>query len=338
MKRRKVLELGAALATLGVAGGLRAQQDTTAREQRAQEQAASWPSRPVRLILPFTPGGATDFQGRILCDMLTRTFGQTFFVDYRPGAGSNIGVAEVARSAPDGYTLGWITVASHAINPTLYARLPFDHIRDFAPVSMIGTFPNLLVVTNSLPVRTVPELIALLKKEPGKYAFASSGQGTSLHLSGELFKVMTGTDMLHVPYKGGGPAITDVIAGQVHMTFGNMPTVLPHAKSGKVRAIAVTSAERWFTAPEIPTVAETVPGFVAMSWHGVAFPAGTPGAIVDKLAAAIHRALATPEMQQRLAAGGSKATPMSPREFAAFIREDTERWAPAIRASGARVE
>jgi tripartite-type tricarboxylate transporter receptor subunit TctC len=298
----------------------------------------AWPARAVRLILPFTPGGSTDFQGRILCDMLTRHFGQQFFVDYKPGAGSNIGVAEVARSAPDGYTLGWITVASHAINPTLYAKLPFDHLRDFAPVSMIGMFPNLLVVNNALPVRTVPELITLLKSDPGKYAFASSGQGTSLHLSGELFKLMTGTDMLHVPYKGGGPAVTDVIAGQVHMTFGNMPTVLPHVRSGKVRALAVTSAERWFTAPEIPAIAETVPGFLAMSWHGVAFPAGTPGAIVDKLAAAIHRALATPEMKERLASGGSKATPMSPHEFAAFIRADTERWAPAIKASGARVE
>ena len=299
---------------------------------------AKWPARPVRLILPFTPGGATDFQGRILCDMLTREFGQNFYLDYKPGAGSNIGVAEVARSAPDGYTLGWITVASHAINPTLYASLPFDHLRDFAPVSMIGMFPNLLVVNNALPVHSVPELIALLKKEPGKYSFASSGQGTSLHLSGEMFKVMTGTDMLHVPYKGGGPAIADVIAGVVSMTFGNMPTVLPHAKSGRVRAIAVTSSERWFTAPEIPAVADTVPGFLAMSWHGVAFPARTPEAIVEKLAAAIHRALAMKEMQDRLAAGGSKATPMSPREFAAFIKEDTERWAPVIRASGARVE
>ena len=304
----------------------------------ARAQDAAWPAKPVRLILPFTPGGATDFQGRILCDMLTRHFGQQFFIDYKPGAGSNIGVAELARSAPDGYTLGWITVASHAINPTLYAKLPFDHLKDFAPVSMVGMFPNLLVVNNALPVRTVPELISLLKKEPGKYAFASSGQGTSLHLSGEMFKGMTGTDMLHVPYKGGGPAITDVIAGQVHMTFGNMPTVLPHAKGGKVRPIAVTSSERWFTAPEIPTIAETVPGFLAMSWHGVAYPARTPEAIVDKLAAAIHRALATPEMQERLAFGGSKATPMSPREFAAFIAEDTARWAPAIKASGARVE
>jgi tripartite-type tricarboxylate transporter receptor subunit TctC len=326
-QRRRILGLAAALATLGVAGAARAQGD-----------AKAWPARAVRLILPFTPGGSTDFQGRILCDMLTRHFGQQFFVDYKPGAGSNIGVAELARSAPDGYTLGWITVASHAINPTLYAKLPFDHLRDFAPVSMIGMFPNLLVVNNALPARTVPELIALLKNEPGKYAFASSGQGTSLHLSGELFKLMTGTDMLHVPYKGGGPAVTDVIAGQVHMTFGNMPTVLPHVRSGKVRALAVTSAERWFTAPEIPAIAETVPGFLAMSWHGVAFPAGTPGAIVDKLAAAIHRALATPEMQERLASGGSKATPMSPQEFAAFIRADTERWAPAIKASGARVE
>jgi tripartite-type tricarboxylate transporter receptor subunit TctC len=322
MNRRRALE---AIAALGMAGVARAQ-DTV------------WPAKPVRLILPFTPGGATDFQGRILCDMLTRELKQQFYLDYKPGAGSNIGVAEVARSSPDGYTLGWITVASHAINPTLYAKLPFDHLKDFAPVSMIGMFPNLLVVTNALPVKTVPELIALLKKDPGKYAFASSGQGTSLHLCGEMFKVMTGTDMIHVPYKGGGPAITDVMAGVVQMTFGNMPTVLPQAKAGRVRPIAVTSSERWFTAPEIPTVAETVPGFFSMSWHGVAFPARTPEAIVDRLAAAIHKVLATKEMHDRLAEGGSRATPMSPKEFAAFIREDTERWAPIIRASGARVE
>jgi tripartite-type tricarboxylate transporter receptor subunit TctC len=337
LKRRELFRFGAVLAGLGAAGALRAQQDA-AREQRAQEQAAGWPSRPVRVVLPFAPSGGTDFQGRILCDSLTRALGQSFYIDFRPGAGSNIGVAEVARSAPDGYTLGWITVASHAINPTLYTKLPFDPVRDFAPVSMVGIFPNLLAVNNALPVQTVPDLISLLKKEPGKYAFASSGQGTSLHLSGELFKMMTGTDMIHVPYKGGGPALSDVIAGQVHMTFGNMPTVLGQARAGRVRAIAVTSAERWFTAPEIPAVAETVPGFLAMSWHAVAFPAGTPGAIVDKLAAAIHGALASKELQERFAAGGVKAMPMSPRELAAFMREDTERWAPAIRASGARVE
>jgi tripartite-type tricarboxylate transporter receptor subunit TctC len=325
------LKFGAGLAGLALSPGF-------TRLARAQDPAANWPAKTVRLIIPFTPGGSTDFQGRLLCDWLARQFGQQFIIDHKPGAGSNLGVAELARSAPDGYTLGWITVASHAINPTLYAKLPFDHIRDFAPVSMTGTFPNLLVVNNNLPVRTVPELIALLKKDPGKYAFASSGQGTSLHLSGEMFKVMTGTDMLHVPYKGGGPAIADVISGQVHMTFGNMPTVLPHAKGGKVRAIAVTSAERWFTAPDIPAVAETVPGFVAMSWHGVAFPAATPPAIVEKLSAAIQRAMATTEMQEKYAAGGSKATAMTPQQFAAFIREDTERWAPVIRASGARVE
>jgi len=325
MKRREFLKTG-----IGVLG--------LAHAAHAQDPAANWPSKTVRLIIPFTPGGSTDLQGRLLCDWLARHFGQQFIIDHKPGAGSNLGVAELARSAPDGYTLGWITVASHAINPTLYAKMPFDHIKDFAPVSMTGTFPNLLVVNSSLPVRTVPELIALLKKEPGKYAFASSGQGTSLHLSGEMFKVMTGTDMLHVPYKGGGPAIADVIGGQVHMTFGNMPTVLPQAKGGKVRAIAVTSAERWFTAPDIPTIAETVPGFVAMSWHGVAFPAGTPPAIVEKLSAAIQRAMATQEMQDKYATGGSKATAMTPQQFAAFIREDTERWAAAIRASGARVE
>jgi len=331
MHRRKVLKFGAGVAGLAFAPGL-------TRFARAQDPAANWPSKTVRLIIPFTPGGSTDFQGRLLCDWLARHFGQQFVIDHKPGAGSNIGVAETARSAPDGYTLGWITVASHAINPTLYAKLPFDHIRDFAPVSMTGTFPNLLVVNNNLPVRTVPELIALLKKEPGKYAFASSGQGTSLHLSGELFKVMTGTDMLHVPYKGGGPALTDVIGGQVHMTFGNMPTVIGQARGGKVRPIAVTSLERWFTAPDIPAIAETVPGFQAMSWHGVAFPAATPPSIVEKLSAAIQRAMATTEMQEKYAAGGSKATATTPQQFAAFIKEETERWAPAIRASGARVE
>ena len=328
MERRALLKLGAGLALAPGAATL----------LRAQDPAANWPHKTVRLIIPFTPGGSTDFQGRLLCEWLGRHFGQQFVIDHKPGAGSNIGVAETARSAPDGYTLGWITVASHAINPTLYAKMPFDHIRDFAPVSMTGIFPNLLVVNNNLPVRTVQDLIYLLKKEPGKYAFASSGQGTSLHLSGELFKMMTDTDMLHVPYKGGGPALTDVIGGQVHMTFGNMPTVLAQAKGGKVRPIAVTSLERWFTAPEIPAIAETVPGFQAMSWHGVAFPAGTPPSIVEKLSAAIQRAMASTEMQEKYATGGSKATAMTPQRFAAFIREDTERWAPAIRASGARVE
>ena len=304
----------------------------------AQDAAANWPAKPVKLIIPFPPGGSTDFQGRLLTDWLSRTFNQQFYIEYKPGAGSNIGVAELARSAPDGHTMGWITVASHAINPTLYAKLPFDHIKDFAPISMVGTFPNLLVVNNALPVTTVAELIALLKKDPGKYTFASSGQGTSLHLSGEMFKVMTRTDMVHVPYKGGGPALYDVMGGQVHMTFGNMPTVIGQAKGGKIRAIAVTSAERWFTEPEIPTIAETVPGFVAMSWHGVAFPAATPAAIVEKLSVAIQRALATPEVQAGFAKGGSKATSMTPRQFAAFIREDTDRWAPVIRASGARID
>jgi len=326
MDRRSLIKAGAALG-LG-----------PAFSSFAQDPAASWPNKTVRLIIPFTPGGSTDFQGRILCEWLGRHFGQQFVIDHKPGAGSNIGVAELARSAPDGYTLGWITVASHAINPTLYARLPFDHIRDFAPVSMTGTFPNLLVVNNSFPVKSVPELIAYLKANPAKAAFASSGQGTSLHLSGEMFKVMTGTEMLHVPYKGGGPAIADVISGVTQMTFGNMPTVLPHARAGRVRAVAVTSAERWFTAPEIPAVAETVPGFVAMSWHGVAFPAGTHPSIVNKLSGAIQRAMASDEIRDKYATGGSRATAMTPEQFASYIREDTARWAPVIKASGAKVE
>jgi tripartite-type tricarboxylate transporter receptor subunit TctC len=322
MKRRTLLIAGA-----GLAFGA-----------RAQDPAANWPAKNVRLIIPFTPGGSTDFQGRILCEWLGRHFGQQFVIDHKPGAGSNIGVAELARSAPDGYTLGWITVASHAINPTLYAKMPFDHIKDFAPVSMTGTFPNLLVVNNNLPVKNVPELIALAKKEPGKLAFASSGQGTSLHLSGEMFKVMAGVDMLHVPYKGGGPALADVMGGVVQMTFGNMPTVIAQARGGKVRPIAVTSPERWFTAPDIPAIAETLPGFQAMSWHGVAFPAGTHPAIVNKLSDAIQKAMASSEMKDKYAAGGSRATAMTPEQFAAYIREDTARWAPVIKASGAKVE
>jgi tripartite-type tricarboxylate transporter receptor subunit TctC len=326
MRRRTMMALAA-----GAGAGL-------AMGARAQDAAASWPSKPVRLIIPFPPGGSTDFQGRLLCDHLSRVFGQQFIMDYKGGAGSNIGIAETARSAPDGYTMGWIQVASHAINPTLYTKMPFDHVKDFAPVSMVGTFPNMLVLNNDVPARTVPELIALLKKEPGKYTFASSGLGTSLHLSGEMFKVMTGTDMVHVPYKGGGPALQDVISGQVHMSFGNMPTVLPQARAGKVRGIAVTSSERWFSAPDVPAIAETVPGFLAISWHGIAFPAGVPRPIVDKLAAAIHAALATPELQEKFMNGGSKPTPMPPDQFAAFIREDTARWAPVIRASGAKIE
>ena len=323
MKRRDFLKLGAGLA---------------AGTAIAQDVAAGWPGRPVRVVLPFSPGGGTDFQGRILCDWLTRNLGQSFFIDYRPGAGSNIGVAEVARSAPDGYTLGWITVASHAINPALYAKLPFDHLRDFAFVAMVGTFPNLLVVNNELPAKSIQELIVLLKENPGKYTFASSGQGTSVHLSGEMFKMLTGTDMIHVPYKGGGPALSDVIGGQVHMTFGNMPTVLGPSRAGRVRALGVTSSERWFNAAEVPAIAEAVPGMFAMSWHGVAYPKGTPEPIVDKLAAAIQRALADRELQERFAGGGVKAMPMSRAEFVAFIREDTERWAPVVRSAGVRIE
>lgn len=305
---------------------------------RAQDPAANWPAKTVRLIIPFTPGGSTDFQGRLLAEWLGRHFGQQFVLDHKPGAGSNIGVHELARAAPDGYTLGWITVASHAINPTLYAKLPFDHVKDFAPVSLTGTFPNLLVVNNDVPARSVAELISLARKSPGKYTFASSGTGTSLHLSGEMFKLLAKVDMVHVPYKGGGPALSDVMGGQVHMTFGNMPTVLPHARAGKVRPLGVTSPERWFAAPEIPAIAETLPGFQAMSWHGVAFPAATPPAIVEKLSAAVQRAMASAEMKEKYAGGGSQGIAATPQQFAAYIREDTERWAPVIRASGAKVE
>ena len=300
--------------------------------------AADYPNRPVRFIVPFPAGGTTDFLGRALAEQLGRLLGQQFVVDNKGGAGGNIGVGELARAAPDGYTLGMINVASHAINPTLYARLPFDPGKDFAPISMIATLPNLLVLHPSVPATSVRELVELGKREPGKYTYASSGAGTTLHLSGEMFNTMAGIKLLHVPYRGGGPALQDLLAGVVHMIFGNMPTVFPQAKAGKVRALAVTSAQRNKAAPEIPTIGETLPGYVADSWQGFAAPAGTPPAIIDKLVAVARRILTMPEVVAQFEAQGATALPTTPDEFIKFMADDFTRWAPVVKASGARVE
>jgi tripartite-type tricarboxylate transporter receptor subunit TctC len=293
----------------------------------------------VRVVLPFSPGGGTDFQGRILCDHLSRVFGQTFYIDYRPGAGSNIGVAEVARSAPDGYTLGWITVASHAINPTLYATLPFDHLRDFAPVSMIGMFPNLLVVNNALPVRTVADLISLLKKEPGKYAFASSGQGTSLHLSGEMFKVMTGTDMLHVPYKGGGPAMTDLMAGHVNLLFASVLESSGHIKAGKLKGLAVTHAQRSPALPDVPTIAEAgAAGGESGSWIALLAPAGAASDLIEKISKDIKDVVAAADVRDKLIAQGAVPQSSTPAELQKLIDADRARYGKIIRDKGLKAE
>ncbi len=327
MRRRNFTRL-AAIAAAGAAMPL------TVRAQGA----ADYPNRPVRFIVPFPAGGTTDFLGRALAEQLGRLLGQQFVVDNKGGAGGNIGVGELARAAPDGYTLGMINVASHAINPTLDARLPFHPGKDFAPISMIATLPNLLVLHPSVPATSVRELVELGKREPGKYTYASSGAGTTLHLSGEMFNTMAGIELLHVPYKGGGPALQDLLAGVVHMIFGNMPTVFPQAKAGKVRALAVTSAQRNKAAPEIPTIGETLPGYVADSWQGFAAPAGTPPAIIDKLVAVARRILTMPEVVAQFEAQGATALPTTPDEFIKFMADDFTRWAPVVKASGARVE
>jgi tripartite-type tricarboxylate transporter receptor subunit TctC len=306
------------------------------RRVRAQ---AAWPTKPVRFIVPFAPGGGTDGVSRLICDHLGKTFGQSFVVDNKGGAGGNIGTVEIARAAPDGYTLGLISVASHTINPRLYNRLPYDPDKDIVAVSLLATLVNLLGVTKSLPVDNVAELIALCKKDPGKYSFASSGPGSSLHLSGELFKVMAGVDIIHVPYKGAGAAYGDVIAGTVHMMFANMPSMLPQVRGGKLKGLGVTSAERSRAAPEIPAIAETLPGYVATSWYGLGAPAGTPEPILARLEAAVAAALADAEIQRRWKDDlGLDVPPAGRAGFAAFLAADRKAWEPALKASGVKLD
>jgi tripartite-type tricarboxylate transporter receptor subunit TctC len=323
MKRRRLL-----LGSLAAAAPLRL--------ARAQ---AAWPSKPVRFIVPFAPGGGTDGVSRLICDQLGKTFGQSFVVDNKGGAGGNIGTVEIARAAPDGYTLGLISVASHTINPQLYNRLPYDPDKDIIAVSLLATLVNLLGVTQTLPVDSVADLIALCRKEPGKYSFASSGPGSSLHLSGELFKVMAGVDIIHVPYKGAGAAYGDVIAGTVNMMFANMPSMLPQVRGGKLKGLGVTSAERSRAAPEIPAIAETLPGYVATSWYGLGAPAGTPEPIVAKLEAAVAAALADPEIQRRWKDDlGLDMPPAGRAGFAEFLAADRKAWEPALKASGVKLD
>jgi len=305
----------------------------------ALAQAPAYPSKPIRLVVPFPPGGATDILAREVGQKLTEAWGQSVIVDNRPGAGGNIGAELVAKAAPDGYTLLMGTVGTHAINASLYAKLPYDHIKDFAPVILVAGVPNVLVVNPALPVGTVGELIAYAKANPGKLNFASSGNGTSIHLSGELFKVMAGVDMTHVPYKGSAPAVQDLIAGQVQLMFDNLPPSLPQIKAGKLRALAVTSATRAAALPDVPTMAESgLPGFEASSWFGILAPAGTPSTIVAKLNAEVAKWLATPEAKEKLSKQGANAAGGSPDDFARHIAAETTKWAKVVKDSGAKVD
>ncbi|HEY3179414.1 MAG TPA: tripartite tricarboxylate transporter substrate binding protein [Casimicrobiaceae bacterium] len=299
---------------------------------------AAYPTKPVRLVVPFPAGGTTDLLARAAAQKLSEAWGQQVIVDNRPGAAGNIGAELVAKSAPDGYTLLMGTVGTHAINASLYAKMPYDHVKDFTPVILVAGVPNVLVVNPQVPVNTVPELIAYAKANPGKLNFASSGSGTSIHLSGELFKTMTGVQMTHVPYKGSAPALTDLIGGQVQLMFDNLPSSLAFIKAGKLRAIAVTSTTRAAALPDVPTVADTVPGFEASSWFGVLAPAGTPRDIVMKINGEIAKWLASPDAKEKLAAQGANVAGGTPEDFTKHIQAETAKWSKVVKESGAKVD
>jgi len=306
----------------------------------------TWPSKPVRIVVPFAAGGTTDILARALAPELQRAFGQPFIVDNKPGAGGNSGAAEVAKAPADGYTLLMGTVGTHAINPALYPKMPYDHARDFAPVTLVAGVPNVLVMNpgsaQRYGVNSVADLAKAAKANPGKLNMASSGNGTSIHLSGELFKSMTGTFMLHIPYRGSGPALIDLMGGNMDLMFDNLPSALPHIKAGKLKALAVTSATRSAALPDVPTVAEAggpaLKGFEASSWFGLLAPAGTPADIVNRLQAEVAKALATPALKDRMLAQGAIPSGMAPAEFATFIDAETKKWAAVVKASGAKVD
>jgi tripartite-type tricarboxylate transporter receptor subunit TctC len=307
---------------------------------------AAWPARPVRIVVPFAAAGTTDILARALAPELQRAFGQPFVVDNKPGAGGNTGSAEVAKAAPDGYTLLMGTVGTHAINPSLYEKMPYDAKRDFVPVTLMAGVPNVLVLNPAMAQRyginSVADLTRVARANPGKLNVASSGNGTSIHLSAELYKSLTGTFMVHFPYRGSGPALLDLMAGNVDLMFDNLPSAMPHIRSGRLKALAVTSAARSTALPDLPTVAEAggpaLKEFEASSWFGLLAPAGTPADIVNRIQQETAKALATPAMRERLQAQGAIPSGNTPAEFARLIDEETKKWARVVKASGAKVD
>jgi tripartite-type tricarboxylate transporter receptor subunit TctC len=298
---------------------------------------SDYPNRPVKWIVPYPPGGTTDVLARIIAGWLTEKMGQTFIVENKPGGGNNIGTEMAITSPPDGYTLLLVNPA-HGINATLYKDLKFNVLRDVQPVAGLVKSPNVMEVTNDFPAKTVKEFIDYCKANPGKINMASSGSGTSVHMSGEMFKMMTGCDMLHVPFKGAGPAIAELIPGRVHVLFDNLPSSIGHIKGGRLRALAVTTLEPDPALPGVPTVAATVPGYEATAWFGMGAPKGTPRDVVMKLNAEVNRALADPKMKERLAELGGRTIPGTPEDFGRVMAEETARWEKVVKASGAKVE
>jgi tripartite-type tricarboxylate transporter receptor subunit TctC len=303
----------------------------------AQAAAQSYPNRPVRMVVPLSPGGFADVPARVVAPRLSEALGQTVFVENKPGAGATIGTDFVAKSKPDGYTL-LFTGTPHVISPALYRNLPYDPLKDFAPVMLVASGPYVLVVNPQLPVRSVQELIAAAKAQPGKIDYASSGNGSAQHLVSSLFASMAGIELNHVPYKGSGPAMQDLLSGQVKVSFAGIPNVMPSLKSGKLRALAVSTPKRSPDLPEVPTVAEAgVPGYDATLWLALLAPAGTPAEVVQKLYTEVARTLREPEVQKAFAATGVEVSVMGPQELPAFMQAEIEKWGKVARESGATI-
>jgi tripartite-type tricarboxylate transporter receptor subunit TctC len=323
LPRRQFLRLAACAAAL----------PSAPRMARAQ----AYPARPVRIIVPVAAGGANDVTGRLIAQWLSERLGQQFVIENRPGAGTNVGTEAVIRSSPDGYTL-LVSGSNAAINPTLFRSLNFNFIRDTAPIASIVRVPQLMQVTPSLPVKSVPEFIAYAKTNPGKIAMGSGGNGSPAHVIGEYFKLMTGTDLTHVPYRGAAPAVTDLLAGQIQVAFTELSTSLGHVKSGNLRALAVTTAARTDALPDVPTLSEFIPRFEASQWVGLVAPKDTPPPIIDRLNAEIQAALADPKVKARFADLGGIVLPGSSADFGKLIRDETEKWGEVIRAAHIKVE
>ncbi|WP_287879809.1 tripartite tricarboxylate transporter substrate binding protein [Acidovorax sp.] len=301
--------------------------------------AQTYPTKPISIVVPFSAGGTTDILARLVGQYLSTELGQPVVVENKAGAGGNIGGQYAAKAAADGYTLFMGTVGTHAINASLYKKMPFDPIKDFAPLTRVANVPNLLVVNPKQPFKTVPEMIAYAKANPGKINFGSPGNGASPHLSGELFKSLAKVDLTHIPYKGSAPAVTDLLGNQIAIMFDNMPSVIPHVRSGKLRAIAITTSKRSAELPDVPTIAEAgVPGYEAMSWFGMFAPAATPKPVLDKLTGALAKVLANPEVKKKIADQGGEPVNETPAQFATFIKSESAKWGKVVKESGASLD